>query len=716
MSTVPNLSRRNFLVASLVGGGSLMIGFSLGSRAQAPSPPPTPNAFIKIDPQGRVTLFMPYVEMGQGAYTSQAQIVAEELEVDPATMILEAAPADERLYASPLLGGQITGGSLSLRGAWLSMRSAGAAARMMLIEAAARKWQVRSGSCRAENGRVIHTASKRSLGYGELTQAAARLPVPQSPVLKNPKDFRVVGKPTPRVDTPEKINGQAKYGMDVRPEGVRYAIVSASPVFNGKVASIDDSAAMAVKGVRQIVRLDNAVAVVADNTWAARKGFNALKVTWDEGTNRGVSTADLVAAADAALERDGLIALNTGDARKAEAAAADRYEQVFRLPMLAHAAMEPLSCTLHVTSERCEVWCGSQVVGRAQKAAAEGTGLPLDKVVVHNLFLGGGFGRRLEHDYVLQAARIAKQVQGPVKVIWTREEDMQHDYYRYHNHSRVSVGLDAAGRPVSWRHRVVGPNIMERFLPVYQKDGIDLDIVDCAHGPYDIPNVFVDFSRNEPPKGLACGNWRGVGPTRNVFIVESVIDDLAHRAKQDPIEYRRSLLSKAPRARAALDLVAEKSNWSTPLAPGRGRGVAVLEGFGSHLALVAETHVSPSGIVRVERVVCAVDTGLVVNPNIVRAQIEGGITFGVSAALREHVTVANGRVQQANFDSYQVLRMHEAPRVEVHIVASNEAPGGVGEPGTSGAIAAVANAVFAATGKRVTTLPIQLGLSQEARA
>lgn len=709
------LSRRSFLVASLIGGGSLLIGFSLTSRAQAPAPPPTPNAFIRIDPQGRVTLFMPYVEMGQGAYTSQAQIVAEELEIDPAGMILEAAPADERLYASPLLGGQITGGSLSLRGAWISMRSAAAAARMMLVDAAARQWKVRSSSCRAEHGRVIHTASQRSLGYGELTQAAARLPVPQSPVLKNPKDFRVVGKPTPRVDTPDKINGRARYGIDVQPEGVRYAIVSASPVFDGKVVSIDDSAALAVKGVRQIVRIDDAVAVVADHTWAARKGLSALKVTWDEGAHRAVSTADLVAAADAALDRDGLVAVNTGDIAKAEAAAVTRYEQVFRLPMLAHAAMEPLSCTAHVTSERCEVWCGSQVVGRAQKAAAEAAGLPLDKVFVHNLLLGGGFGRRLEHDYVAQAVSIAKQVQGPLKVMWTREEDMQHDYYRYHNHSRVTVGLDAAGRPVSWRHRIVGPNIMQRFLPVFQKDGIDLDIVDCAAGPYDIANVYVDYSRNEPPKGLAVGNWRGVGPTRNVFIVESVIDELAHRAKQDPVAYRRALMSHA-RARAVLDLAAEKSSWGAPLAPGRGRGVAVFEGFGSFLGLVAEAHVSPTGNVRVERVVCAVDTGLVVNPDIVRAQIEGGIVFGVSAALREHVTVANGRVQTANFDTYQLLRMHEAPKVEVYIVPSNEAPGGVGEPGTSGAIAAVANAVFAASGKRVTSLPIQLALSKEARA
>lgn len=714
--SIAHLSRRGFLVASLISGGGLLVGFSISPRAQSQSPPPPkPNAFIRIDPQGRVTLIMPYVEMGQGAYTSQAQIVAEELEVDPASLILEAAPPDESLYSSPLFGGQITGGSGSLRGAWMTMRSAAAAARVMLIDAGARRWQVRSSTCHAENGRVIHKATKRSLGYGELASAAALLPVPRSPALKNPQQFRVVGKPVKRVDTLDKMKGLATYGIDVRPEGVRYAMVAASPVFNGKVASVDDSETLKIKGVRQVVRIDDAVAVVADHTWAARKGLNALKVTWDEGANRSLSTADLVAAADAALERDGLIAVNTGDVNKAEPQAANRYEQVFRLPMLAHAAMEPLSCTVHMKADSCEVWCGSQVVGRAHKTAAEAAGLPPEKVVLHNHLLGGGFGRRLETDYVGQAVRLAKHVEGPVKITWSREEDMQHDYYRYHNHSRVTVGLDAAGQPISWRHRVVGPNIMSRFLPIYQKDGVDLDIVDGASGPYAIPNVFIDYSRNEAPSGLATGNWRGVGPTRNVFIVESVIDELAHRAGSDPVAYRRALVDK-PRAKAVLDLVAAKSNWGEPLAARQGRGVAVFEGFGSFLALVAQVQIDPSGSVRVQRIVCAVDTGIAVNPDIVRAQIEGGITFGVSSALHERVTVANGRVQQGNFDSYRVLRMHEAPKIEVHIVASNEDPGGVGEPGTSGAIAAVANAVFAATGKRITSLPIDPTQLQEARS
>ncbi|HEY5758615.1 MAG TPA: molybdopterin cofactor-binding domain-containing protein [Steroidobacter sp.] len=714
------ISRRHFLVASVLGGGGLLLGFTMGTRAQAQASAPTPNAFIRIDQQGRVTLTLPYVEMGQGAYTSQAQIVAEELEVDPATLILEAAPANEKLYASPLFLGQITGGSGSLRGAWMSMRTAGAAARLMLIEAAARRWQVRSSTCRAENGRVIHASSGRSFGYGQIASDAARSKVPQSPPLKEPKQFRVVGKPVARVDTPEKITGRAIYGIDVRPPGVRYAFVAASPVFNGKVGAIDDRATLAINGVRQVVRTADAIAIIADNTWAARKGLTALKVTWTEDTNSSLSTANLVAAADTALDRTGLVAEDIGDTNRAESAAAQRYEQIFRLPMLAHATMEPLNCTAHVTANRCDVWCGNQALGRAQRFAAEAAGLHVDQVNIYNHVLGGGFGRRLEADYIAQAVSIAKQVDGPVKVMWSREEDFQHDYYRYINHSRVTVGLDANGQPVSWRHRIAGPNIMARFLPIYQKNGIDLDIVDCATGPYDIPNVHVDFVRNEAPQGCATGNWRGVGPSRNVFIVESVIDELARRAGRDPIAYRLALMSKFPRQKAVLEIVAAKSGWETPLphteGARRGRGVAVFSGFGSHLALVAQIVMDAARQVRVERVVCAIDAGMIVNPDIVKAQIEGGINFGISAALREQITIANGRVEQANFDTYQLLRIHEAPAIEVHIVASNEDPGGVGEPGTSGAIAAVANAVSAATGERITRLPIQQALPEGTRA
>jgi isoquinoline 1-oxidoreductase beta subunit len=698
------LTRRTVLFAGIAAGGGLLIGAmpSAGAAAAALAP----NPFVRIDKAGTVTLILPYVEMGQGAYTSQVQLLAEELEVDPTKVKIEAAPPNEKLYGSPLFGGQITGGSGSLRGSWATLRTAGAAARMMLVQAAAQQWRVPVSECEAANGEVLHRPTHRKLGYGALSEAAARLPVPEKPALKTPAQYKVVGKPMKRVDTPAKVKGLAKFGIDVRMPGLRYAMVSASPVFNGKLKNVDATEAMKIKGVQQVVQIANAVAVVGETTWAARKGLHALKIEWDEGPNANLSTADLVAQADAALDRAGLVAVNEGDVGAAEARASGRYEATFRLPAMAHAALEPLSCTVHVRQGECEVWCGSQVLGRAQQVAAEAAGLPLERVTVHNHLLGGGFGRRLETDYVSQAVLIAKQVSGPVKVTWSREEDMQQDYYRFHNHSRVSVGLDAAGRPISWRHRVVGPNIMARWLPVYQKDGVDLDVVDQASGPYDIPNVFIDFTRNEAPEGMRTGNWRGVGVTRNLFVVESVIDELALRAGADPLAFRRSLMTKAPRALATLNLAAEKAGWSEPLSKGRGRGLAVFSGFGSHFTVVAQVRVSDTGEVGIERMVCAADVGLAVNPDIVKAQLEGGIVYGLSAVLYGRITVANGRVQQGNFDTYPVLRMNEAPPIDVYVIASNEEPGGVGEPGTSGAIAAVANAVYAATGVRLYDLPI----------
>lgn len=700
------ITRRTFLFASVAVGGGLLIGVLPHAPAEAAATTLAPNAFVRIDKAGTVTLILPYVEMGQGAYTSQVQLLAEELEVDPNKVKIEAAPPDEKLYGSPLFGEQITGGSGSLRGSWATLRVAGAAARMMLVAAAAQQWHVAVSDCEAVNGEVVHRSTGRKLGYGALTEAAARLPVPATPVLKTPAAYKLIGKSVRRVDTPAKVKGTAKFGIDVRMTGLRYAMVSACPVFNGTLAKVDAAQALNIKGVQQVVQLADAVAVVGETTWAARKGLNALKIEWDEGANAKLSTADLVAQADAALERSGLVAVKEGDVDAAERGATSRYEATFRLPAMAHASLEPLSCTVHVRQGECEVWCGSQVLGRAQKAAAEAAGLPLGRVTVHNLLLGGGFGRRLETDYVSQAVLIAKQVRGPVKVTWSREEDMQHDYYRYHNHSRVVVGLDAVGRPISWRHRVVGPNIMTRWLPIYQKDGVDLDVVDQANGPYDIPNVFIDFTRNEAPEGMRTGNWRGVGVTRNVFVVESVIDELALRAGADPIAYRRSLMTKAPRALATLDLAAAKSDWSRPLPKGSGRGVAVFSGFGSHFTLVAQVRVNDSGQVSIERMVCAADVGLAVNPDIVKAQLEGGIVYGLSAVLYGRITVANGRVEQGNFDTYPVLRMNEAPRIDVHLIASKADPGGVGEPGTSGAIASVANAVFAATGVRVYELPL----------
>ena len=698
------ISRRDFLAVSLAVGGGMIVGFPFASRAQAAAAATTPSAFIRIDRTGRVTLILPYVEMGQGAYTSQAQILAEELEVSLDQVSLEAAPA-AAVYASPILGEQATGGSFSLRGAWSTMRGAAAAARTMLVDAAAQRWRVSAGSCRAENGRVVHTDG-RSLSYGELADAAARRQVPAAPSLKSVSAFKIVGQPQKRLDTPAKINGTARFGIDMRPDGVLHAVVQACPVIGGRLVSLDPAPALQVKGVRQVVKIDDAVAVVADHTWAAMKGLRALSPQWDEGLNRNLSTAHLVAAADAALAREGRVAVRVGDVQKADAASTRHFEATYRMPMLAHAAMEPLSCTVMIARDRCDVWVGSQVVGRAQKVAADASGLPLARVSIHNQFLGGGFGRRLEADYVYQAVLIAKQVASPVKVTWSREEDMQHDYYRYHNHSLVKVAVDENGRPVTWHHRVVAPNIMARWLPAFSKDGVDLDAVDAAQGPYDIPNVLIEFTANEAPAGLNTGNWRGVGPTRNVFVVESAIDELAHAAHRDPVAYRKALMGKVPRALAVLEVVERESQWGSALPPGSGRGVCVFEGFGSFLAVVAQVNVKRTGRVAVERIVCAVDTGIAVNPDIVRAQIEGGVIFGLSAVLYGKITVDKGRIQQRNFDAYPVLRMEEAPRIDVHIVPSTADPGGVGEPGTSGAIAAVANAVFAATGKRIRTLPI----------
>jgi isoquinoline 1-oxidoreductase beta subunit len=707
------VSRRAFLVAATMAGGGLLIRVPLTRTALAEGAAPAAlNAYVQIGSGGGITLLAPYVEMGQGAYTSQVQILAEELRVDPASVTVEAAPGDDSAFASPLLGEQITGGSLSLRGAWISLRKAGAAAREMLVEAAAREWGVPTTQCEVANGKVVHSATGRSLSYGSLADAASKLAVPQEPKLTNSADFKVVGRSLPRVDTAAKVTGAAVFGIDVRLPDMKHAAVAAAPVFGGKLASVDSADALAVTGVGSVVELDDAVAVIAANGFAARKGLALLKVTWTDGPGAAHGMADLVAEVDAAMDREALVATAVGDVPDAEAKAESLFEFEFRHPILAHAAMEPLNCTAHVRDGRCDVWVGCQSVARARAVAGDVLGFPADQVNVHNQLLGGGFGRRLEVDYVAQAVRIARQVDGPVQVAWSREEDMRHDYYRYLNHSRVSVGIGRDGMPSSWRHRVVGPSVMARFLPGFVKDGVDLDIVGGAHGPYAIPNVLVDFVRQEAPAGLATGNWRGVGATRNVVIVESVIDALAERAGRDPVEYRRSLITE-PRLLTCLDEATRLAGWGRTMPKRSALGVATMSDFASHLAVVAEVRVAPSGEVTVSRVSCAIDTGIAINPDIVRAQIEGGVVFGLSAALWGQITIRNGRVVEGNFDTYRVMRMNEAPRIDVNVVESGEEPGGVGEPGTAAAIAAVANAVAAATGQRPTSLPLNPELLRE---
>ena len=717
MTTV---SRREFVSVLTAAGGSLLLGYRVGEGQRvasvASAPGFAPNAFIRIAPDGSITLFMPQAEMGQGTHTSMSMLLAEELEVTPEQVRLEHAPPDDKLYANPLFGEQITGASSSIRMFYEPLRRAGATARAMLIAAAAASWNVHAASCRAREGVVTHTPTGRTLSYGALAAKAATVPVPDKIALKDPKDFTLIGTPAKRPDTPSKVNGTAQYGIDVRLPGMLIATVAASPVLGGKVAGLDDEKAKAVPGVRQIVQLDDAVAVVADHMWAAKQGSAALEIRWEDGPNAKVSTADVVEGLAKASETAGVTARQDGDPASALAGAAKKVEAVYESPFLAHATMEPMNCTVHVRRDGCEVWTGSQVLSRARAAAAKVTGLPLEKVVVHNHFLGGGFGRRLEVDYVTQAVRIAKQVDAPVKVVWTREEDVQHDVYRPYYYDRFAAGLDAHGKPVAWSHRIVGPSIMARFLPPGFKDGIDIDAVDGAvQLLYDIPAIQIEYVRHEEPV-LNTGFWRGVGVTHNNFVVESFIDELAAVSKQDPVAFRRALLRKSPRALTVLELAAKEAGWGKPVPRGRGRGVALLfSSWGTYLAQVAEVEVTGSSDVRVRRIVCAVDCGQVVNPDIVKAQIESGVVYGISGALWGEVTLNNGRVEQSNFDNYRVLRMNETPPIDVRVVRNSEAPGGIGEPGTSVTAAALANAVYAATGKRLRKLPLQPGLASSTR-
>ncbi|KVK89799.1 xanthine dehydrogenase family protein molybdopterin-binding subunit [Burkholderia sp. MSMB1498] len=718
------VSRRDFLKYGMTlgaaAGGGLLLGFSVpaaggdarrsvigGDAIETPRNGVfAPNAFVQIDRTGTVTLVMPKVEMGQGVYTSIPMLIAEELEVPLASVTLDHAPPNAKLFLDPLLGGQLTGGSTSIRYAWEPMRRAGAAARTLLVAAAARQWKVDPASCRAQGGEVLHPASGRRASYGQLADAAAKLPVPKDVALKQPEDFKLIGKPVKRLDSPEKIDGTAQFGLDVRVPGMLYAVIVNSPVFGGKVAHVDDRAAKQVPGVRQVVVADDAVAVVGDHTWAAKRGASALQVQWNEGAGARVSMCDIVAdLARAADSGKGAVARKDGDVEHAFSNAKTRVDAVYEQPFLAHATMEPVNCTVHVRPDGCELWTGTQVPTRAVDAAASVTGLPADKIVLHNHLLGGGFGRRLETDMVRQAVKIAKQVSAPVKVVWTREEDIRHDMYRPYYYDRISAGLDANGKPVAWRHRIVGSSILARFAPPAVKDGVDPDAVEvAAELPYDLPNQLVDYVRQEP-RHVPTAFWRGVGPTRGTFVVESFIDELAAQTKTDPVAYRRALLGKSPRARNVLDVAAKAAGWGASLPKGQGRGVSVMHAFGSFFSMVADVSVD-DGEVSVKRIVCAVDCGMVVNPDTIEAQVQGGIIFGITGALYGEITIEDGRVEQGNFTDYRMLRIDQTPQIDVHIVKSGEAPGGIGEPGTAALGAALTNAIHAATGKRLRKLPV----------
>ncbi len=711
------LSRRGFLRAGAAAGGGLLLSLRLphSDAAAVDANGFEPNAFIRIGSDGRIVLTMPYVEMGQGTYTAIPMLIAEELEVDLTRVRLETAPANEKLYGNALLGGvQATGGSTTIRSAWMPMRQAGAVARTMLVAAAARHWNVDPASCRARNGEVIHSLSNQTVTYGEIAADAARMPVPENVALKRPEDFKLIGTPAKRLDAGGKVNGTATYGIDARPPGVKIATLAQSPVFGGRVKNVDSAAATAVKGVRQIVRLDDAVAVVADHMGAAKKGLAALAIEWDDGPNAKLDTHRIVDDLEQATLHSGAVAENIGDCDKAMAGAVTKIDAAYQVPFLAHAAMEPMNCTVHVRADGCEIWAGTQAIARAQSTAAKVTGLPLETIVVHNHLIGGGFGRRLDVDGVTRAVQIARHVDGPVKVVWTREEDIQHDMYRPCFFDRLSAGLDARGMPVAWNHRFAGSSVIARWLPPAFNNGLDPDTTEGAIDlAYAIPNLHVEYARVEPP-GIPTAFWRSVGPSHNVFVTESFVDELAAAAKQDPVAYRRALLDRSPRAKAVLELAAAKSGWGQTLPPRVGRGVSLQYAFGTYMAQIAEVEVAGDGAVRVRRVVCAVDCGTVVNPDTVEAQTQGAVIFGITAALHGEITLKEGRVAQTNFDAYQILRMNEAPSIEVHIVRSQEAPGGMGEAGTSAIVPAVTNAIFAATGQRLRKLPVDTAALKQA--
>jgi isoquinoline 1-oxidoreductase subunit beta len=712
--TSRGFSRRGVLAGGLASG--FLLAFHVPVRAtNEPVQPPddttgkfAPNAFIRIDPTGKTTLVMPQTEMGQGIYTAVAMILAEELDADFSAVVLEHAPANEKLYANPAFGIQATGGSTSVRAFWKPLRAAGATARAMLVQAAAKQWQVDPSSCTTANGEVIHAASDRKLGYGALADAASTETPPKDVPVKDPDNFVLIGKPLKRLDTPDKVNGKTIYGIDAMLPGMKFATLAMSPVFGGKIAKVDDAAARKIVGVRQVVVLDDLVAVVGDHMWAAKQGLDALDITWNEGANARISSKDIWENLRAASEKDGAVARSEGDIAKG-LATGEKLEAAYELPFLAHATMEPLNCTVHCRPDSCEIWTGTQIMARVQSEAAKVAGLAVEKVIVNQHLIGGGFGRRLEPDMVVAAVRIAKQVDAPVKVVWTREEDIQHDVYRPVYRDTIAATL-SDGKIASWKYRITGAAIIARWLPPAFQKGVDIDAVDGAIDiPYDIPNIHVDYVRAEPP-AVPTGFWRGVGPNNNVFAIECFMDELARKAGKDPVEFRRSMLGKNPRLLAALNLVAEKSGWGQPLPARIGQGICAQPSFGSYIATVVEAEVDEQGEVHLRRVTSAVDTGIVVNPDTIMAQLEGGLIFGLTAALYGEITIEKGRVQQSNFNDYRMLRIDQAPKIDIHLIKSGEVPGGIGETGVTAGSPALRNAIYAATGVALRRLPIDRSL------
>ena len=717
-----NENRRTFLKAGAAAGGGLIIGFyvpgaaRVAEAATGKSPSAVPlNMYIKIATDNTVTVVVSQSEMGQGVLTSIPMMVAEELEAAWSQVRVEQSPADP-IYVNPRWAGfkarggfQYTTGSSAVRNVGVLVRRAGAAARFMLVSAGAERMQVLRSECIAENGFVIHKPSGRKVSYGSVANDAAKMVAPDEPVLKKPSEFKLIGKSMPRVDTPLKVNGKAVFGIDVRVPNMLTATVVRCPVFGGKVASFDASKTKAVKGVRHVVQISSGIAVVADHFWAAKRGADALNVTWDEGPYAKLNSADIRKTFAELAKQPGKVRRNDGDANKALEQAPRKIEAVYEVPFLETSCMEPMNATAHWKGDSVEVWAPTQAQSNNQQAIMDATGLSRAKITLHTTFLGGGFGRRAYNDFVLEAVETSKAIGKPVKVIWTREQDMQHSYYRPATYNVLSGALGADGMPVAWKHHIVGPSILSYFPSIGHllRDGMDATSVAGAADvfPYAIPNVFVDYVLHNP--GVPVGFWRSVGNSQNGYIMESFIDELAHAAGKDPYEYRRQLLAKQPRFIGVLDLAAEKAGWKKPAPEGVHRGIATAYSYGSHVAQVAEVSVAKDGKVKVHRVVCAVDPGWVVNPDTFTAQMESGILFGLSGALFGEITVKNGRVEQSNFHDNPIPRLTDMPKIEVYFLQGEGEQGGAGEPGVPAAAPAVMNAIFAATGKRIRRLPIK---------
>jgi isoquinoline 1-oxidoreductase subunit beta len=711
MPFTPISTRRAFLKGSATLSGGWLLGFwlpDLGRAADAAAVAATefaPNAFIRISRTNVVTILVHKAEMGQGISTALPILVAEELEVDLQKIKIIWAPVDPA-YNTPGMNAQFTGGSSSVRSEWVRLRQAGATAREMLIAAAAATWGVDRAGLRAENGAVIGPGGKR-LTYGQLVDKAVRMAVPTDVPLKEPSQWKLIGRPTRRLDSREKVTGTATFGLDARVPGMRTALIARPPVFGGTIRSVDASRARAVRGVTAVVELPSGVAVVGRSFWAAKKGRDALAVTWDEGSGAAVDTVAMRTEYTELAKTPGQAATRKGDVDAALPGAANTLTADYDMPYLAHAPMEPLNCLVKLTAERCDIWTGTQNQSVDREHAAKAAGLTPEQVFIHTLYLGGGFGRRANptSDFIVEAVEVARVTKTPVKVMWTREDDIKGGYYRPMWHSRITAGLDAQGQPVAWKHTIVGQSILEgTFLAGFIKDGVDFSSVEGAREiPYAVPNIAVDLHSPRSPVPVLW--WRSVGHTHTGFVVESFIDECAHAAGKDPVEYRTALLANQPRHLGVLTLAAAKANWGAPLPAGRARGIAVHASFGSWAAQVVEVSLQ-DGKVRVHRVVCAIDCGIAVNPETIRAQMEGGIVFGLTAALYGRISLKVGRVEQGNFHDYPVLRIHEMPEVEVHIVPSMAPPSGTGEPGTPLMAAAVCNALFALTGRRIRSLPL----------